>query len=73
MTNNNKKMNKIVVTIKSSQPCYLGQGWAGDPPRTHDITKARKFSCVKNARRAIELAKLTHPFQKREYDIELID
>lgn len=65
-------MKKIVVKIKATSPCYLARGWNGDPPRTHDLTIARKFSSVNAARRAIELAKLTHPFQEREYDVELI-
>jgi len=66
-------MKRIVVIIKASSTCYLARGWNGDPPRTHDISKARIFNSIISARRAIYLAKLTHPYTEREYDVELLE
>ena len=66
------KPMKLVIKIKAKEACFLTSG-EGDPSRTHDISQALTFNNIKQAKRAIESAKKTHPFQDREYSIVEVD
>jgi len=59
---------RFVVTVGDDN-CWLTEGTAGDPPRTLDYNRARRFHSEIAARAAINKALETHPLLFRTYKI----
>lgn len=59
---------KFVVTVGDDN-CWLTDGNIGDPPRTLDYARARRFHSEIAARAAISKALETHPLLFRTYKI----